>query len=39
MYQDLFLDFKINSVYLVQNEGSFCTVTQEFKMQIIGFFL
>jgi len=38
-YPDLFSYFKINSIYLKQNEGSFCTVTQSSKRKIIGFFI
>jgi len=37
MYQDPFSDFKINSIYLEQNEGSFCTVTQSSKCKLLGF--
>lgn len=33
MYQGLFSDFKINSVYLEQNEGSFLYCNSDFKTQ------
>jgi hypothetical protein len=37
MYQDLFSDFKINVIYLEQNERSFCSVTQSSKCKLLGF--